>query len=278
MAAFLATTTYAGLNPLGSLATGLITEIGGERANGGFSNANYLGFFAAQASLLAIGSWSLAKPFLRPFLVALAVLLVVTVTLTFSRGAYIGTAAGIIVLITIRSRKAGIVLMLATIAIAAVVYPAFLEARLGAEVLDPNATAARLQSEHWRGLASAAGLAMFAAQPVFGIGFGVFHFVSPAFIGASPATYSHDQYVNVLAEQGLLGALMIAGMVACLAYGLLRSTHPLRGATFAMLIAYLIQSAFINSTTSFQISGLTWLAMAAALGASRPSGPIREES
>jgi len=95
----------------------------------------------------------------------------------------------------------------------------------------------------------------------------VFHFVSPAFVGASPATYSHNQYVNILAEQGVVGIAMVAGIVVMLLLRLWRSTHPLRGAAIAMICAYLIQSTFINSTTSFQISGLTWLTMAAALSA-----------
>ena len=110
-----------------------------------------------------------------------------------------------------------------------------------------------------------AGVAMFLASPVFGVGFGVFQFLSPAYVGASQATASHNAYIQILAEQGLVGMLVVASFMVMLVVALIRSVSPLRGAALAMLSCYLIQSWFINSTTSIQVSGLTWLTMAAAL-------------
>ena len=109
-------------------------------------------------------------------------------------------------------------------------------------------------------------MAIFATFPVFGVGFGVFQFVSTSYTGGvGEATLSHDQYLNILAEQGIVGILLIAGMVALLAFALWQSRSPWRRAAIAMGVTYLVMSAFINSTTSFQSSCMTWLVMAAVL-------------
>ena len=99
-------------------------------------------------------------------------------------------------------------------------YPAFLEAREG-QALTTGDMLSLIESEQSRAAVAQAALAMFAAFPVFGVGFGVFEFVSPSYTGGvGEATYSHDQYLNILAEQGIVGILLIAGMVALLAVAL----------------------------------------------------------
>lgn len=273
LAAVLALLPFWHIGPLGSLA-GLLNPQATDRASGGFSNANYLGFLAAQASLLAMGCWSITPPRYRPLLaVALASLVTATVV-SFSRSAYIGTVVGVLVLALLRSRRIALVVAIVAAILAVVLYPTFLEARLaGNEVLDPSVIAARAQSENWRSLAFAAGISIFLTEPIFGVGYGVFQHLSPPYIGASPATFSHDAYVQILAEQGLVGVLMVATVLVSLAVSLVRSSHPLRSAGIAMGCGYLVQSFFINSTTSIQISGLLCLTLAAALSAI-PDRPV----
>lgn len=261
--------SYLQVSPvLGVLAGLLLGPAADARASGGFSNSNYFGFFLVQALLLAVGSWLFWDPRSRPAGSLLIVVLVTALVQTFSRQAYIAATVGLLVMVAIKSRPAAAVLAVAVVAVAAIAYPIFLQARLGTDVLLPKEAAALAQSEGWRQLAFRAGLTMFAGAPIFGIGFGFFHFLSPPLIGASPATFSHNAFVALLAEQGLVGAAMVAGLVMILAHKLWHCRHPLRNAALAMVAGYLIQSAFINSTTSFQISGLTWLTMAAVLGAS----------
>ena len=274
LAAVLALMAFWQLGPLGSV-SGLLASTASPdllvtreaaRATGGFSTANYLGLFASQYTLLALAIWPLANARYRPLLAIAIATLVTALVVSFSRNAYIGTAAGVIVLTAMRSPRRAVVLMVVAAAAAAALYPMFLEARLnGADAFDPAAIYQRVQSEHWRQLAFDAGISMFLTQPVFGVGFGMFQNLSPAFIGASPATASHNAYIQIIAEQGIVGALMISGVVIALVTTLLRSSNPLRNAALAMLSAFLVQSFFINSTQSIQATGIVWLTMAAAL-------------
>jgi O-antigen ligase len=265
LAAILALIAFWNIGPAGAIG-GLLSPLRPDRAGGGFSNANYLGFCMAQATLLTLGCWFVVKKRYRPLLAIALVALVAALIVTFSRSSYIAVIVGVVVLAFLRSPRAGVLLMIVAVTAAVVLYPAFLDARLGGgDVFDPSVIAARAQSENWRRLAAAASVSMFLAQPLFGVGYGVFQHLSPAYIGASPATYSHNAYAQILAEQGLVGVLMVAAIVAVLTVALVRSAHPLRGAALAMGSAYLIQSFFINSTTSIQISGLLCLTLAAAL-------------
>lgn len=244
--------------------TGLLNPERGTRAVGGFGSANYYGFFAAQALLLSAAAW-LAFPRYRVVLTVVVVVFVTAVVLSFSRSSYLASAVGLVIIVATRSLKGAFVLGAVALALAVFAYPTFLEARVGTDVLDPDITVQRALSEDWRTRALLAGGQMFAREPFFGVGFGVFHQLSPAFIGASPATYSHNQFVASLTEQGLVGVAMITAMLGALGLAVWRSRHPLRAAALAMGAAYLMQSAFINSGPAFSMSALTWLVMAAVL-------------
>jgi O-antigen ligase len=277
LAALLALLAFYGAGPIDAL-EGLLGPNRGERASGGFSNANYLGFFATQGALLGLGCWSVARAPFRPLLAIVIATLLAAMAMSFSRSAYLGATVGIIVLVFLRNWRAAIVLAVVAIATGLVVYPSLLDARLSAaDELDPSVIVQRAQSENWRRLAIAAGISIWQTAPIFGVGYGVFHHLSPAYIGASPATYSHNAYVQVLAEQGIVGSLMVAGIVSVLAVGLVRSANPLRAAALAMGSAYLVQSLSINSTQSIQISGLLCITLAAALCAGARREAVRPE-
>jgi O-antigen ligase len=267
LVALLALSAYWKVGPVSAL-EGLLEPTRGERATAGFSGPNYLGFFLAQASLLAIGVWSVTSRRLRPLLLIVLVTLLVGLAVSYSRSAYIGVTVGVVVLAALhRNRTTALVIVIVAIAAVLLLYPTFNEVRQGTGVFGPSAVIGREQSENWRRLAADAGLAMFLSAPVFGVGFGMFQFISPAYIGGSPATASHNAYVQILAEQGIVGAAMVAGIIAMLVAALWRSVNPLRIPALAMLSCYLVQSWFINSTISIEISGLTWITMAAALSA-----------
>lgn len=251
---------------------GLLNPERGSRAVGGFGSANYFGFFTAQALLLAAGLW-LALPRYRVVLTIVVAIFAAGLLLSFSRSSYIASLIGLGVILALRDRRWAMAFAVVAAVGAAVVYPLFLEARIGSDVLDPDIIAERVLSDTWRARAGLAGIQMWSTEPWFGVGFGVHQNISPAFIGASPATYTHNQFVAFLAEQGIVGVVMVVGLVAALAVALWRSSSPFRSAALAMGVAYLIQSNFINSATSFDISGLTWLAMAAALSAAPARAP-----
>jgi len=100
---------------------------------------------------------------------------------------------------------------------------------------------------------------------VFGVGYGAFHFLSPRFVGGSPVTYAHDWYVNVLAEQGVIGTIAFGAIVAWLVLAISRSDHPLRQTALALVTGYAVSSFFIDSVPSVSISIVAWLTAAAVL-------------
>jgi O-antigen ligase len=197
-------------------------------------------------------------------------LLFLCLFVSYSRGAYLGVVAGLVALVALRSRVAAVALLVVAAVMALILYPAFLEARQGGE-LSPSDAYDMLLSENSRATIAAAAVAMFAAYPIFGVGYGVFQFASPAYFeGGSPdSSFSHNQYLNVLAEQGIVGVAIVGGLLALLAIHLRRSTSPYRGPALAMGATFLATSLFLHSATVFQSSSLIWLVMAAALATGR---------
>lgn len=285
IAAMIALMTFWQVGPL-ELVQGLLaappspgTVLDPGRATGGFSSANYLGFFACQYALLGIGMWAVTRGAGRGLLVAIIVLLVTALMLSFSRSSLIGLAVGALTFTALRSVRLAVALAVVMGVAALTLYPLFLGARLDvADPFDPLAVESRLQSEYWRTLAAQAGLSLFQTDPMLGVGFGVFERLSAGFIIGSPALASHNVYVQILAEQGAVGAVLVAATLAGLAWTLWRSESPWRGAALAMLVAFLAQSLFINSTQSTQVSGITWIVAAAAVaGPARPTMAWTEE-
>lgn len=245
----------------------LSTEGWDSRAFGPFSNSNYLGFFSAQTFILALGWASLSRGRSRVALLAAAGIAGLALLETFSRGSLIGAAAGILVLALLRSRLLAIVAVSVVVVGGFVLYPLFLGARLDITYGDTSTAAfvAATQSQQYRLDTVMAGIGMFLDQPLFGVGFGMFHFISPRFVGGAPVTYAHDWYVSVLAEQGLVGAIVFGALVVWLAVALFRARHPLRDTALALLAAYAISSFFIDSVPSVSISIIAWLTFAAVL-------------
>jgi len=207
-----------------------------------------------------------------------AVLVAIGLFLTLSRGGYLGAAVGLFALLALRRPRAALALAGAAVLAVLVLYPVFLALRLeiSAGAADLGAYLDQQRSDHWRELAFGAGIQMFVGAPVFGIGFGMFQFLSPAYIGFSPATYSHNQWLDLLAEQGLVGAGFMAASLGSLLVALRRATSALRLGAMAMLAAYAVESLFINSLTSTQLSGPLFLVLAAALSRGPGEAPAGE--
>lgn len=147
----------------------------------------------------------------------LAVSAVVLVGLSFTRNAYLGLAAGAVVLVlTARPR-----LSLALIPLAALVFallPAGVRER-AASTFDRTDSAARDRLSMW-----SAGAAMVSQRPFFGVGPGRIKelypvYRQPGFVEARVG-HLHDNLVNVAAETGIPSALAyLAIVVAVFAAG-----------------------------------------------------------
>jgi O-antigen ligase len=272
IAALLALADTLNVLPFESVTRGLVDNTGRLRASGAFADPNFFGLYMATAAVFVSGVIAVARWRVKLLLLPVVVLLFACVALSYSRSAYIGAIAVMVVLIGLRSRIAGLVLLVVIAILAVTLYPAFLEARQGA-LLSQADRYAMLLSQETRAKVAVAALAMFAAYPLFGVGFGVFQYMSLPYIegGTADSTYSHDQYLNVLAEQGIVGVVMVAAMLVLLTIAVVRSSSPLRQAALAMGATYLAASLFLHSATVFQSASLIWLVMAAVLA----TGPTR---
>jgi O-antigen ligase len=271
LAAIVAIADFGHVTSIVGLFSGLAPLPDEARAAGLFSNSNYFAFFSSQVLILLIAMLGTTRRASRLLVGVAVVAVAVGLALSLSRGGYLGAGTGLFVLLWLRNRRAAIALLVAAILAVLVLYPVFLAFRLtiSAGSTDLSAYLDQQRSEHWREQAFGAGIQMFLGSPVLGVGFGMFQFLSPAFIGFSPATYSHDQWLDLLAEQGIVGVGFMLAIIASLMVALRHATHPLRNAAIAMLVAYAVESLFINSLTSIQISGTIFLVLALVL-ARRP--------
>jgi hypothetical protein len=251
----------------------------GLRAAGPFSNPNYAGSFFAGTLVGTLGllTFVSSRP-IRWLLYAMAILLVVAIVEGQSRGAMIAAFAGIAALVWLRSRPLAIAIVAMGLVAAVLIYPAFVEWRLNnlrgsAAELGYAAMAA---SDETRLGGSLAGLPLFLAEPVFGVGFLQFYEKSISIAGRQTGIDAHNWYVNVFAEQGSIGGVLWLGMMAAL----LLELWALRGVAlkigFAVFAAFAVGFNFLQSPTAYQTIALPLLFLIAALVADWGDLPIRK--
>jgi O-antigen ligase len=102
-------------------------------------------------------------------------------------------------------------------------------------------------------------LEMWQAFPVFGSGLGSYHVVYPRFTGPEvpvTPTHAHNDYVQFLAETGVVGILLLGTVVALSLLAALRAQYlrgdPLaRGLAFGAVMG--ITAILIHSSTDFNL-------------------------
>lgn len=187
----------------------------GYRPGGVSGDANYFGTAAAASLPLAFVLVQTHRPkWEKTYLVSCFTVTLIAFFLAASRGGLIGALAGFLVVLT-KSRKRLRNLVLAgslIIPVLAVAPNSPVERLLNPDYGDQMAVAARKTT--WR-----AGLRMFQAHPVIGIGLARFKTVVLQYESSSDAvqiqSLAHNTYIEVAAEQGLLGFLpFIATLIA----------------------------------------------------------------
>ncbi len=206
------------------------------RASGTFSQPNpYAGFLglalpvALSLALLSVGS-ALRQPrrmvawLWAAFYLGATLLLAAALLASWSRGGWIGAAAGVTVVIVMRSRRAALLFAgVALLVLAALLLGSLSPAQL------PQPVAARVQEvpaffgvgdplnqevnddnfalierlAHW-----VAAQRMFAASPLLGVGPGNYAAVYDTYRlprWEEPLGHAHNVYLNVLAETGIIG-------------------------------------------------------------------------
>jgi len=203
------------------------------RAYGTFRQPNpyagYLGYLAPVATSLALGGlgrwWSQrrnADLWLGLACGSIALALMAGIGMSWSRGGWLGLAAGLVVVIGLRNRRAATLTIIALLVLALVVVlvgtgwlPNIISARLNdlgnyfvapdpsrVEITDANFSVLE-RLAHWQ-----IGLRMFDDHPWLGVGIGNYAVAYTQY--ALPHWYealghAHNVYINFLAETGVLG-------------------------------------------------------------------------
>lgn len=253
----------------------------GLRATGPFGNSNYFGLLEATAIAVVTGwmVWTHARS-ARLLLFATCMLLGIAIALSYSRGALIALASGIASLAFSRSRLLGAAFLAVTVVVVIALYPAFQALRLDQTFgsAGTDAYIALDRSDSQRIQAVQAGLELFGSSPLFGVGFGHYHFLSAPIVGDQAITFSHNWYVQVLAEQGVIGAILW-GLLLLTVVAALRSRPPFpRAIGLAVFAVYVVGSLFAEPPTSFQTSGLAILVLVAALTSDWTSAHERSDA
>ena len=265
VAACVALATY------GHPATGALGNLVGvsdaiARVVGPFGDPNYFGLFQATAIAAALGWMVVARSSrLRWLLLGTSIVLALAYATTLSRGAAVALLAGLLALAFTRSRRAGFIAIGVVIVLAAVLYPLFVQLRVTVDTGGPSAQgyAGLALSDQARIAAGLAGPQLFASAPLFGIGFGHYSLMSARYVGF--AIESHDWYVNVLAEQGIVGIALWFPMLAAVVVALHRTSRSARSVGSAVLVTYLVGSAFLEPPNSVQTSAFAVIVIVMAL-------------
>lgn len=194
-----------------------------------------------------------------------------------SRGALLGTALALAVIVVVRwpgTRQAFGIAILASLIFALVanfglVSLGPLEKVLDAvgvggvsfdHVTDANFSAVE-RAAHWL-----AGVRMFAAHPILGVGIGNYAAAYPAYHPRSwyaPLAHAHNYYINVAAEAGVLGLatyLLLVGSALWYSYASLRRCKdPLLFAAILGVVGALLATDFHNLFDVLYVHGLVAL-------------------
>ena len=189
---------------------------------------------------------------------------------SMSRGALLGVASALAVVVVIRSRRAALLAVAAALLVAIVallgqlnLIPDVVTARFagvsdyislqdvrGVKVTDANYAIIERMA-HWQ-----AGLDMFQAHPWLGVGIGNYAVVYPGYSLPNwddPLGHAHNYYINILAEAGgvgLAGSLVLWGAIFWLAWCAVRETRGLAqglaAGAFGVLVALSVHNLFDN--------------------------------
>jgi O-antigen ligase len=187
---------------------GAAVFVSGPRAQGLFKDPNVFGPFLVPAALILMEETVVPRLLRwRPATkLALLSILTVGIVFSFSRAAWLNLAVGVVVLLAVLSLRRGggrkAFMLLAVALVAAATLLGTLAATSSLDFLEQRATFQDYDAQRFG--AQATGVEIAADHPI-GIGPGQFE--------AASEISAHSTYVRALAEQGVLGVLLILGLV-----------------------------------------------------------------
>jgi len=236
----------------------------GHRADGPFwvvgLNANHFGAFIAHFSVMAMGMFLVDRhPVRRNIYLSAFIVSLYPLFLSYSRGAYAATIAGLIVLGLLRKRS-----LLFAVLIVLFAYQELLPATVVERIqMTETATGTLESSAADRLFVWQLARELFAQHPLIGIGFQGFYFAS---VGL-PLRNVHNFYLETAAEEGIVGL----GLLAILFYKALASgwhlyrqghSEPLRalGLGFiACTTAVMVTNVFGDRFTQIEVGSYFFL-------------------
>jgi O-antigen ligase len=246
----------------------LLERPGDVRVTGPFGNPNSFGLFLATGITLAAALFlKTSRPLYRQGLVATGIVLSVGVVLSFSRGGMFAVAAGAVGLVFARNRALGIAAAVVGVVLALIIYPAFVDWRLENQTGSASETARLSLAESDEGRLSAvlAGFSLFAASPIFGVGFGHYTLLTVSLADTTVPIGAHNWYMNVLAEQGAVGIVMWLLLMVSVAQWLRTRAEFPRSIGYAVGGTFAVGSLFQEPMTNIQTSVLALIVITAAL-------------
>jgi putative inorganic carbon (hco3(-)) transporter len=255
-----------------------LVNISGEtkmRAFGFFPDPHTFSFFVSLSFFVALGYlfWE-RKMSLKIMAVTSAILALLAVMLSFSRGAYLGVLAGAIAFsIIYLSRYGYLGKVLIVLGIAAVVlsllYSSAISRRL-ASSFNPKEGSNIERMKNWREAAD-----IILDHPFFGVGLGNYAVTVDPTAEDRSSIYAHNLFLDIAAETGILNALVFFCLILISIWRNIRNKNMLSLGLMAALVYSLIHGIFDTPTWSPQ--GMVLLLIMLALGLSLSWGTKTSE-
>lgn len=258
------------------------------RYSGALGNPNLLGSFMS-ASLPACAAFLLSRRIrsaVKSLLIVLVVLLtILMIVVSGTRASIIGLVSGSALLILLLSRSGVLsrrALLLTGVSGLLAAFVLFFSMRSRFEDLsDVESGTSRVRLVIWSGA-----LDMFAEEPLLGYGPGSFQIVFPSFrdpryslLGVSHNTlHAHSEYLEILTDLGLVGALLFAGLAWAVLRAFRKSPPDLVEMGLASGIAALLAEASVSVALRWPPGAFHLALFTGLLLAGRSSGdaaPVR---
>lgn len=235
----------------------------------GYAGVNGLAALEAQFSVFLLGLYSVQrKAWAKLGYLLLLGTCLVALTYTFSRGGYAAVLIGALFIGIVKNRKIILILFLFLISWQTIVPNAVRE-----RVLMTTDSSGQLESSAgtrvtlWENA-----LEIIKGDPVFGTGFDTYKYMHT--VGSFEDT--HNYYVKVTLEMGLIGLIIFLGMLARIfstgltLFRTLQANDFLRGLGLGlagMVIATMVANAFGDRWTYIEETGFMWVIAAMAIRA-----------
>ena len=188
--------------------TGMRWIVPGEssRATGPFASPNRLGLVAGIVAIVGACQASMSTRW-RWLWAALAVASAVILVASFSRSALLGLVVAGGFVLAVRSRRLVLGYAVAAVAVAVVLVPLFVGARLAGS---GGTLEMLLGNDQGRVDAWLAGIRMILAEPIFGHGFNSFRVFGESFGATDGLQTAHNEFIGLWAESGIAAATALS--------------------------------------------------------------------